>query len=130
MAFDLSLPARGFTPTLEFSPGAETPKSEQDTGVGVVRIVPVVNADGDVELPVTALTVEGLLDALIALGAKGIAGETTRVVLDSTLYICVGLGDADAVDEDAVRRAYGAGVRSLKGIEPVSYTHLRAHETM
>lgn len=117
MAFDLSLPARGFTPTLEFSPGAETPRSEQGTGAGVVRIVPVVNADGDVELPVTALTVEGLLDALIALGAKGIAGETTRVVLASTLYICVGLGDADAVDEDAVRRAYGAGARSLKGIE-------------
>lgn len=116
MAFDLSLPARGFTPTLEFSPGAETPRSEQGTGAGVVRIVPVVNADGDVELPVTALTVEGLLDALVALGAKGIAGETTRVVLDSTLYICVGLGDADAVDEDAVRRAYGAGARSLKGI--------------
>ena len=33
------------------------------------------------------------------------------------MYICVGLGDADAVDEDAVRRAYGAGARSLKGIE-------------
>lgn len=117
MTFDLSLPARGSTLRLEFAPDTGWPGSGAGVAAGTARIVPVANGDGGVELPVTALTVEGLLDALVAIGAKGIAGETTRVVVDDTLFVCIGLGDADAIDDDAVRRAYGSAARSLEGVE-------------
>lgn len=103
-----SFRVRGRTVSVDFADAAPE---------GAARIVPVAKGEDGLELPVTSFAVEGLLDALVAVGAKGKAGETVRALVDGTLYISVGLGDADSIDDEAVRRAYGAAARSLAGIE-------------
>lgn len=107
MTFDISLPARGTVPEVRFSPTAPS---------GAVRIVPVAQGEDGLELPVTAFAAPGLFDALVALSATGSASETVHLLVDGTLYIATGLGAADAVDDDAVRRAYGSAARSLAGL--------------
>ena len=77
------------------------------------RIVPIAKGEDGLELPVTSFATEGLLDALSALGAKGAAGETMRLLVDDTLVITTGLGAADDIDDEAVRRAYGVAARAL-----------------
>ena len=81
------------------------------------RIVPVAKGEDGLELPVTSFAVGGLLDSLVAVGAKGVSGETARVLIDGQLYVSVGLGSADEIDDEAVRRAFGAAARSLSGVE-------------
>lgn len=81
------------------------------------RIVPIAKGDDGLELPVTSLAPEGLLDALSALGAKGGAGETLRLLIDGTVYLTTGLGNADDIDDEAVRRAYGVAARALGDIK-------------
>lgn len=80
-------------------------------------LVPVAQGNDGVELPVTQLAPKGLLEALVAVGAKGTANEVTRVVVDGTLVIAYGLGDANDIDDEAVRRAVGAATRTLNGVE-------------
>lgn len=104
MAFDVSLPARGTTVAVAFSPAAPAQAA---------RIVPVAKGEDGLELPVTAFAAPGLFDALVGLGATGAASETVRLLIDDTLYIATGLGAADSIDDDAVRRAYGSAARSL-----------------
>ena len=89
-----------------------------DAPKDAARIIPVSSGEG-LELPVSQLTKEGLLESLEALGAKGSAGEVTKVVVDGTLFIAVGLGDTEGPHstETAVRRAMGAAARALKGTE-------------
>ncbi|QYH19470.1 leucyl aminopeptidase [Corynebacterium aquatimens] len=107
MAFDISLPARGTTVSIDFA--SEAPQD-------AARLIPVARGEDGLELPVTALAAEGILDALATVGATGKAGETVRVLVDGALYISLGLGDADEIDDEAVRRAFGAGARSLSGV--------------
>ncbi|MCP1386752.1 leucyl aminopeptidase [Corynebacterium sp. TA-R-1] len=111
MAFDISLPSRGTTVSLDIADQAPE---------GAARMVAVAKGADGLELPVTAFAAEGLLDTLTTVGATGKAGETVRVFHDGTLYIAVGLGDADEIDDEAVRRAYGAGARSLTGVDRVA----------
>ena len=108
MSFDVTLPARGTT--VRAVAGSAAPE-------GAVLLVPVAQGDGGVELPVTQLAPKGLLEALVAVGAKGTANEVTRVVVDGTLVIAYGLGDANDIDDEAVRRAVGAVTRTLNGVE-------------
>jgi leucyl aminopeptidase len=58
-----------------------------------------------------------LIDALSGLGAAGNAGEVTKVPtfgnLAAPLVVAVGLGES--YDDEALRRAAGAGLRSLAG---------------
>ena len=108
MSFDVTLPARGTT--VRAVAGSAAPE-------GAVLLVPVAQGDGGVELPVTQLAPKGLLEALVAVGAKGTANEVTRVVVDGTLVIAYGLGDANDIDDEAVRRAVGAATRTLNGVE-------------
>jgi len=108
MSFDVTLPARGTT--VHAVAGSAAPE-------GAVLLVPVAQGDDGVELPVTQLAPKGLLEALVAVGAKGTANEVTRVVVDGTLVIAYGLGDANDIDDEAVRRAVGAATRTLNGVE-------------
>ncbi|MGV0345633.1 leucyl aminopeptidase [Corynebacterium coyleae] len=108
MSFDVTLPARGTT--VRAVAGSAAPE-------GAVLLVPVAQGDDGVELPVTQLAPKGLLEALVAVGAKGTANEVTRVVVDGTLVIAYGLGDANDIDDEAVRRAVGAATRTLNGVE-------------
>ena len=103
------LPSHGRLAQIEFA---------IDVPEDAARIIPVSSGEG-LELPVSQLTKEGLLEALEALGAKGSAGEVTKVVVDGTLFIAVGLGDNDGSHstDTAVRRAMGAAARALKGTE-------------
>ncbi|MCT1613104.1 leucyl aminopeptidase [Corynebacterium sanguinis] len=113
MTFEVSLPARGTTVELEFA--TEVPA---DPGVA---LVPVSTSDG-LELPVTALAAQGLLESLEAVGARGKQGEVSRLLIDDHLTLSFGLGDSDEIDEDAVRRAAGALARNLTGVERATIT--------
>ncbi|NEW34590.1 leucyl aminopeptidase [Nocardia cyriacigeorgica] len=68
-----------------------------------------------------------LLDQLGAVGAKGKAEELTRIPapagLDNvTSVLAVGLGSADKLDAEQIRRSAGVAARSLSGTELVSTT--------
>ena len=108
MAFELSLPARGTT--VRTSPGTTAPD-------GAALLIPVASGEDGIEVPVTALAPSGLLEALVAVGAKGTAGEVTRLLIDGSLVIAFGLGDASDIDDEAVRRATGAAARALNNVE-------------
>lgn len=107
MAFEISLPARGTTvrTTLGSAPD------------GAALLIPVASGEDGIEVPVTALAPKGLLEALVAVGAKGTAGEVTRVLVDGILVLAFGLGDASEIDDEAVRRGAGAAARALNGVE-------------
>ncbi|MGV9745738.1 leucyl aminopeptidase [Rhodococcus zopfii] len=67
-----------------------------------------------------------LLDAATAVGATGKAEELTRVPAPATLTVtsvlAVGLGAADKIDAEQVRRSAGAAARALTGVEVVATT--------
>lgn len=107
MSFDVSLPARGTTVR------AVAGSAPADA----VLLVPVASGDDGIELPVTQLAPKGLLEALVAVGAKGSAGEVTRLLVDDTLVITFGLGDASDIDDETVRRSVGNATRTLNGLE-------------
>ena len=108
MAFEVSLPARGTT--LRATPGTAAPE-------GAALLIPVASGEDGIEVPVTALAPKGLLEALVAVGAKGTAGEVTRLLIDGILVITFGLGDASEIDDEAVRRGAGSAARALNDVE-------------
>ncbi|WP_283236298.1 M17 family peptidase N-terminal domain-containing protein, partial [Rhodococcus zopfii] len=67
-----------------------------------------------------------LLDAATAVGATGKSEELTRVPAPATLTVtsvlAVGLGAADKIDAEQVRRSAGAAARALTGVEVVATT--------
>ena len=108
MAFDISLPARGTT--VRTTLGESAPS-------GAALLVPVAHGEDGIEVPVTALAPKGLLEALVAVGAKGTEGEVTRLLIDGHLVTAFGLGDASEIDDEAVRRGVGAAARALNDVE-------------
>ncbi|STC68466.1 leucyl aminopeptidase [Corynebacterium pilosum] len=102
-----TLPVTGTTLTLGFA--TKAPKKPE------TLLIPVTKGE-TLEVPVTALVPKGLLEALERVGATGEHGEITRVLHDDQLVIAFGLGDAEEIDDDAVRRAAGVLGRSLKGV--------------
>ncbi|MDX5311963.1 MAG: leucyl aminopeptidase [Rhodococcus sp. (in: high G+C Gram-positive bacteria)] len=68
----------------------------------------------------------GLLDALQSVGAEGRAEEVTRIpapaALPVTSVLAVGLGAADKLDAEQVRRSAGAAARALAGVPVVATT--------
>ncbi|MCG7291762.1 leucyl aminopeptidase [Corynebacterium afermentans] len=108
MAFDISLPARGTT--VRTTLGESAPS-------GAALLVPVAHGEDGIEVPVTALAPKGLLEALVAVGAKGTEGEVTRLLIDDHLVTAFGLGDASEIDDEAVRRGVGAAARALNDVE-------------
>lgn len=108
MAFEVSLPARGTTVCA--TPGTAAPE-------GAALLIPVASGEDGIEVPVTALAPKGLLEALVAVGAKGTAGEVTRLLIDGILVITFGLGDASEIDDEAVRRGVGAAARALNDVD-------------
>jgi len=101
-------------------------------GLGsAVLIVPVVAGEDDdvtvVANPFLDAEATGEIEvALKALGAKGGAEQTTRVVAPSlpvASVLAVGLGKArDEWPADVIRRAAGAAARALSGTEAVATT--------
>ncbi|WP_087117775.1 leucyl aminopeptidase [Corynebacterium urinipleomorphum] len=103
------LPSHGLLPRVDFASSAESTLID-----GAARLIPVAQGDDALELPVSALTRDGLLEALEAVGATGAHGEITKVAFEGVLYIAVGLGDDTS--PTSVRRSMGVAARSLKGI--------------
>ncbi|MGW3482204.1 leucyl aminopeptidase [Rhodococcus indonesiensis] len=68
----------------------------------------------------------GLLDTLQSVGAAGKAEEVTRIpapaALPVTSVLAVGLGAADKLDAEQVRRSAGAAARALAGVSVVATT--------
>ncbi|MGY0497674.1 leucyl aminopeptidase [Nocardia sp. FBN12] len=111
---------------------ARTETIAPDTDVLVIGLTSsengpaIVPADlfGDV---LTAEVRAELLDALGSVGAKGKAEELTRVpapsaLADVTSVLAVGLGAAEKVDAEQVRRSAGVAGRALSGTELVATT--------
>jgi leucyl aminopeptidase len=114
------------------SPTVTVAASLPKRGVGsAVLIVPVVAGDDDAArvVPTPFLdptAVDEIEAALAALGAKGGADQTTRVVASSlpvASVLAVGLGKPrDSWPADVIRRASGVAARSLSGTESVLTT--------
>lgn len=119
------------------APGYQSPTVTVATGLpkrgvgSAVLIVPVVSGDDDAARVVPtpfleAAAVDEIEAALSALGAKGGADQTTRVVAPSlpvASVLAVGLGKPrDAWPADVIRRASGVAARSLSGTESVVTT--------
>ncbi|SER36889.1 leucyl aminopeptidase [Corynebacterium cystitidis] len=102
-----TLPVTGTTLTLGFA--AKAPKQPE------TLLIPVTKGEA-LEVPVTQLVPKGLLEALERVGATGKHGEVTRVLFDDQLIVAFGLGHAEELDDDAVRRAAGELGRSLTGV--------------
>ncbi|MFI1240714.1 leucyl aminopeptidase [Nocardia salmonicida] len=111
---------------------ARTETIAPDTDVLVIGLTSsengpaIVPADlfGDV---LTAEVRAELLDALGSVGAKGKPEELTRVpapsaLADVTSVLAVGLGAADKIDAEQVRRSAGVAGRALSGTELVATT--------
>mgnify|MGYP001757731035 FL=1 len=103
------LPSHGTLPDVDFAATADSTLID-----GAARLIPIAQGDA-LELPVSALTRDGLLEALEAVGVTGAHGEINKVVLDGVLYISVGLGEDTSAT--SVRRAMGVAARSLTGID-------------
>ena len=114
------------------SPAVNVSATLPKKGLGsAVLIVPVVTGDDEqvsvVANPFLDAEAVGELEvALKALGAKGGAEQTTRVVvpsLDVPSVLAIGLGKPrDEWPADVIRRAAGVAARSLSGTETVVTT--------
>ncbi|WP_271036642.1 leucyl aminopeptidase [Rhodococcus pyridinivorans] len=96
-----------------------------------VLVIGVTSSDGTPEIlagdaPIDEAVLGELLDALVAVGAKGRGEELTRVPAPASLpvasVLAVGLGDADKIDAEQVRRSAGTAARALTGVETVATT--------
>ncbi|TQC48250.1 leucyl aminopeptidase [Rhodococcus sp. WS4] len=67
-----------------------------------------------------------LLDTFVAVGASGKAEETTRIPAPDTLpvdsVLAVGLGSAEKLDAEQIRKSAGAAARALSGVGTVATT--------
>ncbi|WP_425453812.1 leucyl aminopeptidase [Corynebacterium pseudopelargi] len=87
-------------------------------------VVPLFSAEDSIELAVSELfdapTSRSLLATFEALGAKGSEGELLRVPapenVDADFLLGVGLGEAEELSDESLRRACGAAARSLAGV--------------
>ena len=112
------------TPTARVALADTKPAAVTDTLV--VAIAPARGKKVEVLAPgLTAAASTRLAEAFAALGAKGKAGEVTRIPggagMKAPVVVGVGLGDAaKQADPESVRRAVGEAVRSLGGTRRVA----------
>ena len=71
-------------------------------------------------------TLADVLDGLIAVGATGKAEQVTRVPAPASLpvasIVAVGLGAADRLDAEQIRRSAGVAARALTGVDTAAST--------
>lgn len=93
-------------------------------------VIPVFKGEDGLELAATGLFDEavevGMWELLAAVGAKGNAGEITRIPaiegLNCDFIVAVGLGENEKLNDETLRRATGAAARSLAGVGTVVTT--------
>ncbi len=114
------LPARGHFPQVKL--GKKVPKKAE------ALLIAAFEGEGGLELPGTDLlggaALRSTYEALVAVGASGKAGEVTRVPAPAKAgvasIIAVGLGDAEEVDDETLRRAAGQASRSITKVGAVA----------
>ncbi|MGC5165018.1 leucyl aminopeptidase [Rhodococcus sp. DT1] len=96
-----------------------------------VLVIGLTSSDNGPEIlfgdgPVDEAVLGELLDTLQAVGATGRSEELTRVPAPAELpvasVLAVGLGAADRIDAEQVRRSAGAAARALTGVTTVATT--------
>ncbi|MEV4632881.1 leucyl aminopeptidase [Rhodococcus coprophilus] len=96
-----------------------------------VLVIGLTSSDNGAEIlfgdgPVDESVLGELLDTLQAVGATGRSEELTRVPAPASLpvasVLAVGLGAADRIDAEQVRRSAGAAARALTGVSTVATT--------
>ncbi|MFD6884759.1 leucyl aminopeptidase [Rhodococcus sp. 7Tela_A2] len=96
-----------------------------------VLVIGLTSSDNGPEIlfgdgPVDEAVLGELLDTLQAVGATGRSEELTRVPAPAGLpvasVLAVGLGAADRIDAEQVRRSAGAAARALTGVTTVATT--------
>ncbi|WP_306507292.1 leucyl aminopeptidase [Corynebacterium sp.] len=116
------LPARGAFPTVELAKKA--PKQAD-----ALLIATFTGEDG-LEVPGTSLLGSSALrstyEALAAVGATGKAGEIVKIPAPqkagAAQVIALGLGDVEALDDEALRRAAGTAARATAGVGTIVTT--------
>ncbi|ERS56525.1 leucyl aminopeptidase [Corynebacterium sp. KPL2850] len=115
-----AVPARGEFPELTLEKKA--PKNTQ------ALLIAAFEGEDGIELPGTSLLKSAELreayESLIAVGATGKANEVTRIPApkkaEADSVIAVGLGDAEDLDAETLRRAAGSAARSISKLEEVA----------
>ena len=116
------LPARGSFPTVELAKKA--PKQAD-----ALLIATFVGEEG-LEVPGTSLLGSSALrstyEALAAVGATGKVGEIVKVPAPqkagAAQVIALGMGDVEALDDEALRRAAGSAARATTGVGTIVTT--------
>lgn len=116
------LPARGSFPTVELAKKA--PKQAD------ALLIATFAGEEGLEVPGTSLLGSSALrstyEALTAVGATGKAGEIIKVPASqkagAAQIIALGLGDVEALDDEALRRAAGTAARATTGVGTVATT--------
>lgn len=119
---EVTVPVAGLTSEVEFATAAPAGAD--------AFVVAVTKGEEGLELPGTALldaaATREVFDALTAVGATGKAEEITKLPapskVDASYLVAVGLGDAEDLAEDTVRRAAGTAARAVKGADTVVTT--------
>lgn len=116
------LPARGSFPTVELAKKA--PKQAD------ALLIATFAGEEGLEVPGTSLLGSSALrstyEALTAVGATGKAGEIIKVPAPhkagAAQIVALGLGDVEALDDEALRRAAGTAARATTGVGTVATT--------
>lgn len=119
-ASTVDLPARGSFSEVKLAKKA--PKKAD------ALLVAAFKGEEGLELPASSLlggsATRALYESLTAVGATGKANEVTRVPAPAKAgvasVVAVGLGDADELDDETLRRAAGTAARALKGVGTVA----------
>ncbi|WP_053546193.1 leucyl aminopeptidase [Corynebacterium deserti] len=123
MSKDATLPVRGTVAELKLE--KKLPKNIDAVVVALFQGEDALElAGGDLlDFIFSADQQAAILTQLEAVGATGKAQEITRIPgTDVAPVIAVGLGKADLLDDETLRRACGAAARSLKNLSHVATT--------
>ncbi|MCG7246322.1 leucyl aminopeptidase [Corynebacterium simulans] len=117
-----TLPARGSFPSVELAKKA--PKKAD------ALLIAAFSGEDGLEVPgsdaLDSAALRATYEALAAVGATGRAGEITRIPAPqdsiAPLIVAVGLGDAELLDDEMLRRHAGTAARALTGAGTVVTT--------
>ncbi|MEX3506229.1 leucyl aminopeptidase [Corynebacterium sp. LK2590] len=118
----IEIPGAGVVPAVKLA--KKLPEKAQALIIGIFA------SDDGVEVPASAAldgdALRTVLDQLLAVGATGKAGSVHRIPAPEEVgtdsIVAVGLGEAEQLDDETLRRAAGCAARAAQGLNKVGNT--------
>ena len=118
----IEIPGAGVVPAVKLA--KKIPEKAQALIIGIFA------SDDGVEVPASAAldgdALRTVLDQLLAVGATGKAGSVHRIPappeVSTDSIVAVGLGEAEQLDDETLRRAAGSAARAVQGLNKVATT--------